>query len=548
MAADPHVLLEPIQQTLDLGVPLAEVDFCVVDLETTGGSPVDAAITEIGAVRYRGGELLGTFDTLVDPRMPIPPFVAHLTGIDDRMVRGAPPIEAVLPSFEEFSRGCVIVAHNARFDVSFLNAALVREDREPLPEPAVCTARLARRVVWPDVPNVRLATLAAYFRTDTQPSHRALADARATAEVLHGLIDLGGRLGITTLGDLYEAVRARGRPNFGKIRLADELPRGPGVYVFRGRDGAPLYVGKSTNVRARVKTYFYGDPRRKIADLLDKTASVEAIPCESEIGALVLEARLIREHAPRFNRRGTRWRSYAYLKLDLGEAYPRLKVVREPGRRGVVMGPFASATRATLAKEAIEDVFALRRCTTPMAKGTRFTPCALGEIGRCVAPCAEHVDRAAYRAVVDAVTAAFASPGDLLSRLEDRMRALALAGRYEEAAGTRDRLRALAEAIARSRQDAWITGADFEVVDRAGAAVRFSGGTVAGGEPIELPCARERLDELAAVRSWLSQGRPVPLGETDGVPLAEPVDGGAALHRLLRQMRDADDAEEGGRR
>jgi len=166
-----------VQTTLEQGVPLSEVTFCVVDLETTGGSPTDARITEIGAVAYRGGERLGVFQTLVNPGVPIPPFITHLTGIDDLTVAGAPPLPAVLPSFVEFARGAVFVAHNARFDFAFLNVALERSGYDPLPPPPVCTARLARRVVWPEVPNVRLPTLAEYFRTAVRPTHRALADA-----------------------------------------------------------------------------------------------------------------------------------------------------------------------------------------------------------------------------------------------------------------------------------------------------------------------------------------------------------------------------------
>src|SRR5207247_4453913 len=253
------MLLEPLQCTLADGVQLSEVTFVVVDLETTGGSPTDHAITEIGAVTYRGGERLSTFQSLVDPRQPIPPYVAQLPGIDDLLVTRAPEIQQVLPSFLEFARGAIFVGHNASFDFGFLNANLLRLDYDPLEGPPVCTARLARRVVWPDVPNVRLATLAQYFRTAVKPRHRALPDAEACAEVLHGLLDLGGRLGILTLGDLHAAVRARGRPNFGKIRLADALPHAAGVYLFKGRDGRVLYVGKSKDLRGRVRSYFYDD-------------------------------------------------------------------------------------------------------------------------------------------------------------------------------------------------------------------------------------------------------------------------------------------------
>ena len=343
------MLLEPLQCTLADGVKLSEVTFVVVDLETTGGSPTDHAITEVGAVTYRGGERLSTFQTLVDPRQPIPPYVAHLTGIDDLTVAGSPEIHHVLPSFLEFARGAIFVGHNASFDLGFLNANLLRLDYEPLEGPPICTARLARRVVWPDVPNVRLATLARYFRTRSTPVHRALADAEATAEVLNGLIELGGRLGISTLGDLREACTARGRPNFGKIRLADPLPRSPGVYLFEDRSGKVLYVGKAVDLRARVRSYFYGDERKKVQNLLDAVQRVQGIPTEQgEAEALVLEARLIARHEPPFNSHGKRWRRYAYLKIDPTEAWPRVKVVRTaPADDGCTyLGPFGSSARA----------------------------------------------------------------------------------------------------------------------------------------------------------------------------------------------------------
>ena len=214
------------------------------------------------------------------------------------------------------------MAHNARFDFSFLNENLRRLDYAPLPGPPVCTAKLARRVVWPDVPNVKLQTLSRYFRTRVKPIHRALDDAEACAEVLHGLLDLGGRLGILTLGDLREACRARGRPNFEKIRLADHLPHAPGVYLFRGRDGVALYVGKSKDLRTA----------REVL-LLRRRAQADPGPAQrgglgrgpglrGELEALVLEARLIGRHEPKYNRRGKTWRRGAYLKLDPRRGLP----------------------------------------------------------------------------------------------------------------------------------------------------------------------------------------------------------------------------------
>ncbi len=309
-------LFEPVQTALGDALPLTEIDFVVVDLETTGGSPVDDGITEIGAVRFHGLERIGAFQSLVDPERPIPPYIAHLTGIDDRLVAGAPALPQVLPSFLEFARGAVIVAHNATFDVGFLNANLLRLDYDVLPAPAICTAKLARRLVWPDVPNVKLQTLAAYFRTRTKPTHRALDDAEATGEVLQGLLDVGQHLGIQTLGELAHACSARGRPHYAKIALAQELPRAPGVYVFRDRADQILYVGKANDLRSRVKSYFYGDERKKVQDLVASVSRIEALTTGGELEALVLEIRLIAEHLPRFNAHGKRWRRFAYVKLD----------------------------------------------------------------------------------------------------------------------------------------------------------------------------------------------------------------------------------------
>ena len=536
------MLAEAFQTTLEDAVPLSEVEFVIVDLETTGGSPADSRITEVGAVKLRGGERTGVFETLVNPGVPIPRQITHLTGIDDLVVAGAPPIEWVLPSFAEFARGCVFVAHNARFDFTFLNVALERLDYDALPSPPVCTARLARRVVWPDVPNVRLHTLAQYFRTAVRPSHRALPDAEACSEVFHGLLELGGRLGIATLGDLHGAVRARGRPNFGKIRLADHLPNAPGVYLFRGRDHRVLYVGKSMNLRSRVKSYFYGDERKKVEDLLAETVSVDGVACGSELESLVLEARLIREHEPKYNRRGKTWRKYAYLRIDDDEAYPRIKVVRETKGGGAFLGPFPSSHLARLAKEALEDVFPIRRCTKAMRASTRFAPCALAEMHRCLAPCDGRVGPERYEELVRSLISSLSTPGGLLGTLEARMRDLAGQERFEEAALARDRLRALAEALARARIDGWLLGTG-ELVLRDAHGHRLvlrRGGLIrsAGDQPVGAPCPRDRADELAALRAWVVRNE-VRI-ETADVSFSEPVAGGAELHRLLRTLRARD--------
>jgi DNA polymerase-3 subunit epsilon len=382
-----------------------------------------------------------------------------------------------------------------------------------------------------------LQTLAEYFRVGVKPNHRALPDAMACAEVLHRLLEAGGRLGILTLGDLHEAVRARSRPHFAKIRLTDHLPHAPGVYLFRGKDGRVLYVGKATDLRSRVKSYFYGDSRKKVENLLAETAAVEGIPCGSELRALVLEARLIAGEGPKYNRRGKAWRRYAYLRVDLDEAFPRIRVVRDTKKRDgtAYLGPFPSTLRATLAKEALEDVFAIRRCTKPMRASTRFAPCALADLGRCTAPCDGRIAPERYGELVRALISSLSAPDGLLEALERRMHRLAGEERFEEAATARDRLRAVAEALSRLRTDAWLAKGRLTMSDPNGDPIELDGGSLDGAEPLSGPCPRERADELSAVRSWVVRHRPAIRDATE--PPAEPVEGGATLARILRVLR-----------
>src|SRR4029079_10161541 len=248
----------------ELGRPLRDITFCVVDLETTGGSAEGGAmITEIGAVKVRGGEVLGEFQTLVNPHAQIPAFIAVLTGITNTMVADAPPIESALPAFLEFAQGCVLVAHNAPFDVGLLKHFAARQGR---PWPAfevVDTAKLARRVITrDDAPNCKLSSLAVAFGSTTVPNHRALSDARAPVDVLHGVMARLGNLGVHTLEELQTFSARVSAAQRRKRHLAEQLPHAPGVYLFRDDRGRVLYVGTSRDLRTRVRTYFTASETR----------------------------------------------------------------------------------------------------------------------------------------------------------------------------------------------------------------------------------------------------------------------------------------------
>ena len=196
----------------DIGRPLDKCTFVVVDLETTGGAPhLGAGITEIGAVKVRTGEVLSEFNTFIDPQHPIPGYITELTGITNEMVFQTPTFAEILPTFLEFlgsPEETVLVAQNAPFDLSFLTHGARTHGFAWPAFPVLDTAIIARKVLSRDeVPNCKLGTLAEFFGTETSPNHRALEDARATVDVLHGLIERLGTFGVYTLEELI---------NFGK--------------------------------------------------------------------------------------------------------------------------------------------------------------------------------------------------------------------------------------------------------------------------------------------------------------------------------------------
>ncbi|HLM04794.1 MAG TPA: DEDD exonuclease domain-containing protein [Blastococcus sp.] len=444
------------QVTLEeLGTPLADVTFVVVDLETTGGSPKDSAITEIGAVKVRGGVILGEFQTLVDPGCEIPPYISVLTGITSTMVAAAPRIGAVLPGFLEFARGAVLVAHNAPFDIGFLKAACAENGVIWPAAASVDTAVLARRLLTRDeVPNCKLGTLAPFFRATTSPTHRALDDARATVDVLHGLFERLGPLGITSLEELTGLTRQVDPERRRKRHLADDVPHGPGVYLFRGPRDEPLYVGTSTDLRSRVRSYFTsGEQRSRITEMVALAQRVDAIPCAHDLEASVRELRLIAEHKPRYNRRSRFPERALWIRLT-EEPFPRLSVVRRvrPGA-GVFLGPFPDRKAADAAVAAVHESLPLRQCTTRISPRVVSAACALAGMGRCGAPCtgAQSIDE--YAAVAAVFRAAVAhDPRALVAPLLARVDRLAAEERYEDAAVLRDRIAVLVRAVRRRQR------------------------------------------------------------------------------------------------
>ncbi len=457
--AVPH----PAQPSFDdMGRHLASTAFVVVDLETTGAGP-DATVTEVGAVRVQGGEVVGEFQTLVNPCTHIPPLIQVLTGITDAMVADAPRLDQVVPPFLEFARGAVLVAHNAGFDVGFLKRACAAQELAWPGFAVVDTVGLARGVLMRDeVPNVKLATLARHFRAPEAPNHRALTDARATVHVLHGLLERVGNLGVGTLEDLLEFTRGVSPERRAKRTMASDVPAAPGVYQFVAdlpdRGGVlrrqVLYVGKSVNLRNRVRSYFTAAEKRpRMEEMVRISTGVETTVCRTPLEAEVLELRLIAAHAPRYNRRSKFPERQQWIKVTV-EPFPRLSIVRRVSDDGAVyFGPFSRREAAEQSMLAVHEAFPIRQCTAKLSENRPSGSCALGELGKCLSPCDGTVGRAEYAALVDRVRASLTvDVRGVLEAPRGRLASLIAQERFEEAGRLTGRLESFVRASTRARR------------------------------------------------------------------------------------------------
>jgi DNA polymerase III epsilon subunit family exonuclease len=326
---------------------LEAATFVVVDLETTGLTPRNARICEIGAVRVRELELEEEFETLVNPGVPIGPAISALTGLRDAQLRGQPPAAVAVRRFLEFAGDAVLVAHNARFDLAFLDRETERLTGARLAGPVVDTVGLARRLLAGRTPRAGLASLSHFFGTAARPCHRALPDAQATAEILLHLLGLAQERGARTVADLVDLAAPRVRKVYAKRVLAFGAPASPGVYLFRDRHDQVLYVGRARDLRARLRSYFRSDRQRPAVEAaLTALERIEWRVTGSELEAALEELRLLRELRPPANARTARPDRYVYLRRR-GD---KLVCTETP----TPLGPLRSRTRARLACRALD--------------------------------------------------------------------------------------------------------------------------------------------------------------------------------------------------
>ena len=530
-------------------IPDSAAEFVCVDTETNGRPGDDCELTEVGAVLVGGGELHERFESLVRVQRPLSRGIERFTGITQAMVDEAPPPEDVLPRLKEMVGDRVLVAHSASFDRRVLAQAFERAGIEWTEPPILCTVAMARRFA-PLARQRKLAPLAEALGIEVAGVHRALVDAETCARVFCALFP---KLCATT-ATLSDAVTLLS-PRRGRRRKAEgtrrkvpreerpdltKLPDDPGVYIFRDVRGRPLYVGKSVSVRSRARSHFCAP-----AGWTEKAEVVDYKPTCSELGALVLENRLIKQWRPPGNKKLKRTDGYVYIRARLDISFPILEVAPEPAAGlAVNVGPVRGHDSARELVDQLNSLFALRHCGRALPR--RDHPSAYGQMGRCLSPCLRDLDPNAYRRRLDEALAPFSGDGDggeaLIERIEEQMREAAAARRYERAAvllRRRERLAALVGRLsglleathARSR----LVLARHPVKDRWDAFWVVAGTVVDWGplpEPGELAertrCALaarprrqrsvtpEQVDEIRIVHTWIAANDP-PL-----LPLDEP--------------------------
>jgi DNA polymerase-3 subunit epsilon len=396
------------------------------------------------------------------------------------------------------------------------------------------------------VRNLRLGTLAAHFRSPVTPNHRALADAEATAHVLFRLLEQSGSLGTTHLDDLLLLCSAKGSAHYDKISLTEDLPRRPGVYLFRNKDGEVIYVGKAKNLRSRVRQYFHGDTRRTIAAMLRDLESIEYRVCPTELEAEVTELRLIGAHRPRYNRRGRPTKSTFWIKLT-PEKFPRLSIARTlKDDGGHYLGPFKRRKHAQEIVLALWDATQIRRCTGPAGK--RKAKCAPAQLGKALCPCDGELTEDEYRPVVKLIVDGLnGAPEGLLTPLAEKVTDCVSQQRYEDAARLRDRYDGLRRCLVdRSRWQVMQQAGSVvvELVDGSGFCLvggRLAGSWGAGELPLrqietvkpetaaistQVPVSPEAAAEARLIWKWLARGdsRPDQVLDSSAPPeLAEAV-------------------------
>jgi len=489
---------------------LRDASFLVVDVETTGLSAANHRITEIAIVRLEAGAITESFQTLVNPEQYISPFITRHTGITNAMVYGKPTFRELLPEINKFLlfgqphpaspdlpagiRGTIIplsqqeeglrarfsptlAGHNVKFDQGFLAQSFAREGHSfELAAGLLCTCRLARRLL-PQLRSKSLRSVQDYFGIKNPQQHRALGDAEATAKILARFIEMAGEMEIETLEDFLRLQFAK--PNYARRKTKREVslrekvrafPERPGVYTMTSADGTVLYVGKAKDLHHRVASYFSQSNTEgtKLTKMMRAVRDITYEETGSELSALLLESRKIKEFRPRFNSLERWYKPQSFLRLDVQNDFPEVAFIREPAPDGAeYFGPFKSREAAEALMEILNHAFKLRECGEKFRIGEKVKPCLYYDIHRCGAPCALLQSKEEYSIEVRRMQEFLAAGEEgILAHVEQIMRASADRLDFEEAEFYKRRLFELRRVLGSGdRESASVSGNDFVILN-----------------------------------------------------------------------------------
>ena len=471
---------------------LDEVEFVVLDTETTGLRPNADRVIEVAAVRLRAGEIIASFQSLLNPGRRLPPFITKFTGISQDMVNGAPYAKDIFPELMQFIEGATLVGHNVSFDINFLTHEAYLLGLA-FPPDGFDTILLARRFL-PGLKRFRLDTVADHLKIPTANRHRAMGDVKVTAAIFLRILEIARQQGFATLGhlqrrlqlpvawsgDITEVASTRQikpwkaddkisvpppRPT-GSLFLnpawRQDFPSRPGVYLMKDANGQVIYVGKAKCLKDRLGSYYsqpLGYAHTKMNGLLPNVREIETRVLGSELEALLVESRLIKELQPAYNVQLRDYELYPFIKIDIQHAFPRVYATREVDADGArYFGPFRSRRMVDVTIELVQKLFPIRTCTRalpPQAKPS--DPCLRLHLNRCSAPCRGGADSDEYHIVIDQICAFLGGEReDLLDRLRRQMFEASQQMNFERAAWLRDAIRCAEEFLIGQRL---ITGA-----------------------------------------------------------------------------------------
>ncbi|MEW6652501.1 MAG: exonuclease domain-containing protein [Bacteroidota bacterium] len=432
-----------------------EAEFCVFDFETTGTSARTDKVIEIGMARIKKGKIVDTFSTFINPGRPVPYFITNITGITNLDVQDAPYFEEVYSQIKNFIGDSVLVAHNLGFDMSFLRKECISADLQMIPNEAICTLKLARKI-FPSLPSKSLGNVVKHLKIRHRSVHRGLGDAAATGKVLIKMFKtLREEHNIDTIEELISFVSSASLPptfNIKKKKLADDLvkvPPQPGVYFFKNSRGEIIYIGKAKSLKERVRNHFMSNAISKSKKIVNTAASLEFKTTNSELTALLAEAELIKLHKPKFNTLLKNFPRSYFIKIT-SEKFPIPEIASTFEFDGNdYYGPYTNRNSVTETKDIIDKAFQIRECSKKEFNKRR--KCYLMDIERCTGPCIDSGIEGKYneelRRVHDFLRGQNQSAID---NLLNKMKELGEKQKFEEAAQIRDVVQRILHQLHRS--------------------------------------------------------------------------------------------------